>query len=72
MKIYYEVKAYKKGTTEAEFAFWGSGKGSKKEAVTIARRLIDSGKYEAVFVDAYNDDEYIDSECVEFYESKVK
>lgn len=66
MKIRYEVKAYTQGSNGNDADEWqfGSGKIEKAKAIKKANELWYTGKYEAVFVDAYNDEEIVDDECV--------
>lgn len=66
MKIYYEIKAYPQGSNGNNADEWqfGSGKRAKAKAIAKGNELWATGKYEAVFVDAYNDEEIIDDECV--------
>lgn len=66
MKVYYEVKAYPKGSNgnNGEEYLFGSGKRAKAKAIAKGNDLWHSGKYEAVFVDALNDEEIVDEECV--------
>jgi hypothetical protein len=66
MKVCYEIKAYKVGSSGNGADEWqfGSGKRAKTKAVKKANELWYTGKYEAVFVDAYNDEEFVDDECV--------
>jgi len=73
MSIKYEIKAYEKGYTESTSPTkWkmehnigcGSGKRAKAKAIKQANEMWYTGKYEAVFVDAYNNEEIIDNECV--------
>lgn len=65
-KINYEIKAYPMGSNGNGADEWyiGTGKRAKAKAIAKAQLLWDTGKYEAVFVDAYNDEEIIDDECV--------
>lgn len=70
MRVMYEIKAYEKGYSQT--GDWrkehhigcGSGKRAKAKAIKQANEMWYTGKYEAVFVDAYNDEEYVDEECV--------
>lgn len=66
MRIYYEIKAYPLGSNGNGAEEWqfGSGKRAKAKAISKGNELWNTGKYEAVFVDAYNDEEIIDDECV--------
>ena len=66
MKVYYEVKAYPKGSNgnNGEEFLFGSGKRAKTKAIAKGNELWYTGKYEAVFVDALNDEEIVDDECV--------
>lgn len=66
MKVYYEIKAYPKGSNGNGANEWqfGSGQRAKNKAVTKGKELAKTGKYEAVFVDAYNDEEIVDDECI--------
>ena len=66
MKVFYEIKAYKVGSNGngAEEYLFGSGKREKAKAVKKANELWYTGKYEAVFVDALNECEIVDDECV--------
>lgn len=66
----YEIKAYEKGYNETgdfrkeHFIGCGTGKRAKAKAIKQANEMWYTGKYEAVFVDAYNDEEIVDDECV--------
>lgn len=66
----FEIKAYEKGYSKdgdfrkEHFISCGKGKRAKAKAVEKANEMWYTGKYEAVFVDAYNDEEIIDNECV--------
>lgn len=66
MKVYYEVKAYPMGSNGNNGEEWqfGAGKRAKAKAIEKGKELLSTGKYEAVFVDAYNDEEIVDDECV--------
>ena len=66
MKVCYEVKAYPQGSNGNNPDEWqfGSGKRAKAKAITKGNELWATAKYEAVFVDAYNDEEIVDDECV--------
>lgn len=66
MRIYYEIKAYPIGSNGNGADEWqfGSGKRAKEKAITKGKELKATGKYEAVFVDAHNDEEIVDDECV--------
>ena len=71
MRITYEIKAYEKGystqPTNHKMVHeipCGSGKRAKARAIKTANEMWYTGKYEAVFVDAYNEEEIEDSECV--------
>lgn len=66
VRIYYEVHAYPigsngNGATERQF---GSGKNAKAAAIAKGEELWNTGEYEAVFVNAHNDEEVVDDECV--------
>ena len=71
MRVMYEIKAYEKGFNENP-TNWrlehhipcGFGKRAKAKAIKQANEMWYTGKYDAVFVDAYNEEEYVDSECV--------
>lgn len=66
----YEIKAYEIGYsknphfTKEHFVSCGKGKRAKASAIKMANEMWYTGKYEAVFVDAYNDEEIVDDECV--------
>jgi hypothetical protein len=68
--IMYEINAYEKGYSEtgdfrkAQCIPCGRGKKGKDKAVKRANEMWHTGKYEAVFVDAHNDEEIVDNECV--------
>ena len=66
MKVYYEIKAYLNGSNgnNGEIYYFGSGKREKQKAIKKGNELWATGKYEAVFVDALNDEEIVDDECV--------
>ncbi len=64
MKLYYEINAYEPGVYEGTKISVGSGKRAKQKAIQKANEMWYSGKYEAVFVDALNDEEIVDDECV--------
>ena len=66
MKVYYDVNAYPLGSGGNNGESWqfGAGKRAKAKAVAKGKELWETGKYEAVFVDAYNDEEIVDDECV--------
>lgn len=64
MKIYYEINAYEPGVYEGTKIRFGSGKRAKAKAIKQANEMWYTGKYEAVFVDALNDEEIVDCECV--------
>ena len=67
--IGYEIKAYKVGSNGNNpiLLSCGGGKRGKAKAEKKAIELLATNEYEAVFVDAYNDEEIVDSECMEFY-----
>ena len=66
----YEIKAYEVGYTEtnnyhlAHCITIGKGKKAKEKAIKLGNEMCATGKYEAIFVDAYNDQEIEDTECV--------
>lgn len=73
MRISYEIKAYENGYLESKSPTkWkmehcigcGTGKKAKSKAIQQANEMWNTGKFEAVFVDAYNNEEIVDSECV--------
>lgn len=65
----YEIKAFKSSFEYGDPLMipCGVGKRGKEKAEKKAVELLATGEYEAVFVDAYNDEEIVDSECLEFY-----
>ena len=66
----YEIKAYpnqklQNDYFEPTYIGCGVGKRGKAKAIKLANEMWRTGKYEAVFVDAYNDEEIVDEECVD-------
>ena len=65
----YEIKAYKDGSNGNDPIMIGCGVGERgrSKAEKKAVELLATGEYEAVFVDAYNDEELVDEACTAFY-----
>lgn len=70
----YEIKAYKSSYEYGEPLIMpcGVGKRGRAKAEKKAVELLATGEYEAVFVDAYNDEEIVDEACMEFYKGGKK
>lgn len=63
-ELSYEINAFEHGASEGIKILCGRGKRAKAKACERANEMWYTGKYEAVFVDALNDEEIIDDECV--------
>lgn len=70
----YEIKAYKNGSNgnNPREIYCGVGKRGRAKAEKKAVELLATNEYEAVFVDAYNDEEIVDDACMEFYRRQSK
>ena len=64
MRIWYEINAYKHNDTEQYKIPFGTGKRAKAQAIKKGQELKATGEYESVFVDALNECEIVDDECV--------